>query len=32
LIGAVIFYFVGGSIAWLLCWILAGLGHAYLGH
>jgi hypothetical protein len=32
LIGAVIFYFVGGTIAWILCWILYKLGCAYLGH
>ena len=32
LIGAVVFYFVGGTIAWILCWILYKLGCAYLGH
>ena len=32
LIGAVVFYFVGGAIAWILCWILYKLGCAYLGH
>lgn len=32
IVGAVVFYIVGGTIAWILCWILAGLGHAYLGH
>lgn len=32
LIGAVVFYFVGGTIAWILCWIFYKLGCAYLGH
>ena len=32
LIGAAVFYFVGGTIAWILCWIFYKLGCAYLGH
>jgi hypothetical protein len=30
--GAIVFYFVGGGIAWFLCWVFANMGHAYLGH
>lgn len=29
-VGAVMFYFMAGFIAWIACGLLAALGHAYL--